>query len=188
MRTLSSGNLLVAGTGAGTVSIGNKSLISAGGDDIFIAEIDPSGQFIYADRFGGSGADNVVLASTSNGTVLWGGKYSSGFEFNAKLTTLLMGSATNAFVGVYRQRNATYSATRPIPFSGCLDHGGRLKDHSLFLKEDGSLWASGKNDFGQTGIDQYEYLDDLLSYPSNFSLSGSSSLTYVGNPNQETVK
>jgi hypothetical protein len=94
------GNLLVTGSFADTVTFGGDALMSAGMDDIFVAKLSPSGDVLWAKRFGDGdyqvgqaiavdAAGNVLLTGYFNGSVSFGGAplTSSGGEdvFVAKL-------------------------------------------------------------------------------------------------------
>jgi hypothetical protein len=57
VATDGAGNCLVTGQFCGTALFGNITLTSAGGNDIFIAKYDPSGNIIMAKRAGGSSDD-----------------------------------------------------------------------------------------------------------------------------------
>lgn len=55
------GNCLLTGGFVGTVSFGTISLTSTGGDDIFVAKLDTSGNWIWATKAGGAGgSDNGI--------------------------------------------------------------------------------------------------------------------------------
>jgi hypothetical protein len=69
------GNIFVAGTFAGTADFdpgaSTYTLTSAGGDDAFVAKLDPSGNFLWAQRLGGTTIDRANgVAVDSYGNVL----------------------------------------------------------------------------------------------------------------------
>lgn len=77
------GNLTIAGYFSGTVDFGGGVLSSAGGDDVFVVRLDPSGNHVWSQRYGdvqgdqgkGVGVDpqgNVYVAGTFRGTVDFG--------------------------------------------------------------------------------------------------------------------
>lgn len=78
------GNVLVTGYFKGTVNFGGGTLVSAGGEDIFVAKYDAAGNHLWSKRFGSSssdvglgiavdGSDNVLLTGHFNDTVNFGG-------------------------------------------------------------------------------------------------------------------
>lgn len=72
------GNVYITGSFSGTASFNpgddTAELVSAGGDDIFVSKFDDSGNFVWAKRMGGTGADvgNSVITDAS-------GVYSTGY-------------------------------------------------------------------------------------------------------------
>ncbi len=58
IATDGSGNSYVTGCFAGTATFGSSTLTSSGGSDIFIAKLDPVGNYLWARRGGGIGDDN----------------------------------------------------------------------------------------------------------------------------------
>jgi hypothetical protein len=77
-------NLLVAGTFAGSVDFGGGTLASAGGQDIFVASLDPTGGYRWAKRFGDAGdqqaasiavnqTGGIFITGAMSGTVDFGG-------------------------------------------------------------------------------------------------------------------
>jgi hypothetical protein len=82
----SAGNVYVAGSFKGTVSIGSKMLTATGAVDFFLAKLDPTGTVVFAQGFGApkeyqdpspvmavSTAGDVFLASGFAGTIDFGG-------------------------------------------------------------------------------------------------------------------
>lgn len=64
------GTIWVAGTFAGTMTLGASTLVSAGGDDGFVASFGPDGQARSARRLGGAEDDAITsVAVTSDGAV-----------------------------------------------------------------------------------------------------------------------
>ena len=77
-------NVVLAGAFSGSVDFGGGSLVSAGGDDIVVARLDPSGNHLWSERFGSAEDDEVsaasvdasgapVIAGFSGGAVDFGG-------------------------------------------------------------------------------------------------------------------
>ncbi len=74
------GNSYITGWFSGTVAAGADSLVGAGGEDIFIAKLDPNGDYLWAESLGSTGNDrgwgttldssgNIYTIGTFNGTV-----------------------------------------------------------------------------------------------------------------------
>jgi hypothetical protein len=59
-----SGNPVITGYFEGTVDFGGGPLTSAGGNDIFLAELNPSGAHLWSKRFGGAGDQNSLSVAT----------------------------------------------------------------------------------------------------------------------------
>jgi hypothetical protein len=86
----SAGFLYVAGQFQGTATFGSTTLTSAGGNDVFVAKLDANGNFLWATRAGGPGADHAAtVAVDSNGNVYIGGMSQNPATFGA--TTLAGG-------------------------------------------------------------------------------------------------
>ena len=78
------GNVVVAGSFAGSMTIGGQMLTSAGSQDIFLAKYDANGNVLWSQRFGGTGLDvgtavaidgarNIILTGNFRGPVSFGG-------------------------------------------------------------------------------------------------------------------
>jgi hypothetical protein len=78
------GNVVVVGYFAGAVDFGGGPLPSAGGQDIFVAKLDPGGAHLWSQRFGDAsdqhgthvavdGSGNVVVTGSMAGSVDFGG-------------------------------------------------------------------------------------------------------------------
>jgi len=77
------GNVVVLGWFEGTVNFGGGNLVSAGGDDIFMAKYNANGVHQWSQRFGSTGDDlplavasdgaNIFVTGYFNGTVNFGG-------------------------------------------------------------------------------------------------------------------
>lgn len=79
-----SGNIILAGTFAGSVDLGGGTLTSAGGSDFYLAKFDPQGSHLWSARFGGSQNEqtiaisvdsqgSIIVAATISGSVDFGG-------------------------------------------------------------------------------------------------------------------
>lgn len=64
LATDNSGNVLLCGTFSNQITIGSSTLVSAGGDDVFIAKYDGNGQVVWAKRAGGESIEYWAFVST----------------------------------------------------------------------------------------------------------------------------
>src|SRR6185369_13104181 len=73
-----------AGTFAGTINLGGANLVSQGGNDVWLAKLDPLGNHLWSKDIGGGsdqsvqgvavdGGGNVVVVGTMDGSVDFGG-------------------------------------------------------------------------------------------------------------------
>ena len=70
------GNAIWVGMFEGTIDIGGASLTSAGGGDMFVAKIDPSGHALWARSLGGAGEEaDLGLVIDGKGRVIVAGLY-----------------------------------------------------------------------------------------------------------------
>ncbi len=74
-----SGNVFISGTFSGTTVIGNVTLQSNGGQDVFVAATSSEGNFEWASSFGGPGTDynSGIKTDNANDLVLYGMFYDS---------------------------------------------------------------------------------------------------------------
>ena len=148
LEFLPSGNLLLAGTFQGTITIGSKTITSSGENDLFMAELTPGGQWVSALRHGGTGNDSATLTRNSSGDVFWGGNYSDGFAFNGQTYTSV--GSTKAFVALYA--NAQPSPNQTPVFTGSstftlVDGNGSTDNANFTLDANGTLKTAGSFDF-----------------------------------------
>jgi len=80
------GNVILTGSFEDTLDLGGGALKSAGGSDIFIAKLDPTGKPLWGKRFGDNGdyqqgnavavdkSGNIIVAGQFEGTVNFGGQ------------------------------------------------------------------------------------------------------------------
>lgn len=83
-----SGNCWVTGQFSGTASFGGIQLNSAGNADIFIAKLDPDGNFLWAKRAGGTSNDiaNSIAVDSHGNSFITGLFYSTAFFGKTQLT------------------------------------------------------------------------------------------------------
>ena len=91
------GNVYVAGGFSGTVDFNPGSatynLTSAGGLDAFVAKLDSSGNFVWADRFGGTGDDIAYGLAVDSANVYTTGYFNGTVDFNPGTGTANLASA-----------------------------------------------------------------------------------------------
>ena len=99
------GNTVVAGYFQGTVRVGNFTLTSAGGADVLVARISPTGQWLQAVQGGGAADDyayDLALDAAGNATVAGVFEVSSssqpGFTTTFGTTTLTATGSKDSFV------------------------------------------------------------------------------------------
>ena len=94
VATDATGNVYLAGTFSITIAIGTTTLVSAGGEDIFVAKWNPASQsYAWAQRAGGAGYDYVSALAVSGNSVYVTGYYQS--------SAATFGSTTLPSVGYY---------------------------------------------------------------------------------------
>jgi hypothetical protein len=130
-----SGDSFVTGNFQGTMTIGGKSLTSAGSDDGFIAKLDPNGNVLFAKRFGGVGSDfGTGITITSAGAIFVTGGFSGQVAFGA--TKLTSAGGYDGFVA---------KLTSAGQFSWAKRLGGAANDavDAVVVDAAGNVYASG---------------------------------------------
>jgi hypothetical protein len=78
----SAGDVVVIGTFSGSIDFGDGPLTSAGGDDIFVAKLDASGNHVWSKRFGdANNQQGTGVAVDSAGDVVVIGTFSGSIDF-----------------------------------------------------------------------------------------------------------
>jgi len=75
-------DVVLAGIFSGTASFGGDVLTSAGGADVFVAKLDPTGKHLWSKRFGGP-SDQLAndVAVDASGAIVLGGLYYHSIDF-----------------------------------------------------------------------------------------------------------
>ncbi len=95
--TVIGANLFVAGQYSGAATFGSSVLTNAGSSDVFVAQLDADGNWLWANRGGGTGNDFASAVATDANTNLYVvGNYSGSVAFGA--TTLTNAGNTDLFV------------------------------------------------------------------------------------------
>jgi hypothetical protein len=77
-----SGNIVVAGTFAGSINLGGGALASAGSTDFFVAKLDSTGAYQWGKRFGDMNAQPLIrLAVDATGAILLHGSFQGTVDF-----------------------------------------------------------------------------------------------------------
>jgi hypothetical protein len=131
----SSNNVLLTGSFMGTAdfdpSTGTANLTSAGGNDIFLAKYDASGNYVWAKRMGGTSTDvGMSLALDSTGNVLLTGYFKGVANFNPAGTANLTSAGGNDIF------LAKYDASGNYVWANKM--GGTNEDQGASLAIDGS--------------------------------------------------
>lgn len=105
------GNILLAGNFAGKINFGCGEMSSAGGQDIYLVRLGPTGECIASQRFGGTGDEfNTAVAISPTGVVYLTGRFSGMIDFgNGGMTSA---GSTDAFLVKLDSSLMTLSAAR----------------------------------------------------------------------------
>ena len=88
VATDASGNVVVTGYFQGTVDFGGGVLTSDGGDDIFLAKFDASGNHLWSERYGGSLSQyGWSVATDASGNVVLTGRFANTVDFGGGVLT-----------------------------------------------------------------------------------------------------
>ena len=149
------GNAVLAGLFAGSIDLGGGVLTSAGGDDAFVAKLDPNGNHLWSLRFGDASAQGATgVAVDAVGNVFVTGYFSGAVDFGGGALTSAGGQdvfvvrldANGNHVWSRRFGNSSNQAGAGVAvdpsgnvllvgtFSGSIDFGG------------GSLTSAGSTD------------------------------------------
>lgn len=152
-------NKFIIGTYYGTIKLGNQSVTSAGGSDIFVAKLDSSDNCLWLKSAGGTTNDfgNAIVTDTLGNIYIAGGfSESSAFgniNVNAK-------GLTDAFV----------ARISPVgDFIWAKNAGGYIDDRATGISADfsGNIYVSGsyydKCYFGSTSVEAEGYDDAFLA-------------------------
>jgi hypothetical protein len=174
------GNIYVSGLFHGTVDLDTgpaaRTLTSAGEDDSFLAKYTPSGEFVWARRIGGPGADVsaadgawISVAVAPNGTVAFGAAFTgtadiTGVNADGSVysppTTVTAAGTVDGLVGTLSP-DGTVGWTRTMGGVGAVMH-----PRPVGVTPDGSILVAGS--FTGT-VD----LDPTAGYPDNRDLLAS---------------
>lgn len=148
-----SNNVYITGFFSTTVdfdpSAGTFNLASAGGNDIFIAKLDPSGNFLWANKIGGIGADqgNSIVLDASNNVYVTGFFNGANVDFDTGAGTALKTSAGSSDVFVLKLNTSGV-------FNWVSTIGGTVIDEANGINIDasGNIYTTGRF-FGTSDFD-----------------------------------
>jgi len=140
IATDSSGNSYVTGCFYGTASFGNITLTSGGGNDIFVAKLDSDGNWIWAQKAGGTDSDfgyDIAIDSSGNSYVT--GYFAGTASFGD--TNLTSGGGNDIFIAKLDSNGNWPWAQRA---------GGSYWDmgYSIAIDSSGNSYVTGN--FGET--------------------------------------
>ncbi|MDJ1469362.1 SBBP repeat-containing protein [Xanthocytophaga flava] len=132
------GNSYVTGQIQGSAVFGTTTLISAGGNDIFIAKYDPNGNVIWVIRAGGSGNDDARgINIDKNGNCYITGSFRESAKFGTTTITAYNDGWSDMFLAKIDPNGnflwAKNTSTDPENQSG----------YGLEIDKDGSIYVSG---------------------------------------------
>src|SRR5204862_7837900 len=142
-----SGNLWVTGDFTGTVSYAGSPVTSAGGSDVFVLSVTPTGGLVSVANVGGSGDDVGQGIAVSPAGVFVTGSFSGTADFDPGTGTFNLTSAGGADAFVLRLDSAG-------GFVGAARMGGTADDagHGIAADSAGKVWVTGEFRFSTTGL------------------------------------
>jgi PKD repeat protein len=152
------GNSYVTGYYQGSISFGSLVLNAVGSNDVFVAKIDPSGTWLWAESAGGSGNDKAMGIVLGPGGVSYiTGSFSGTASFgNTDLTT---SGGTDVFIA---------SVTSDGDITGAVKAGGPINDtaNAIAIDAGGNCYITGSYTmsatFGGYDIAAAGSLDDIF--------------------------
>jgi hypothetical protein len=102
------GECVLTGSFRGSVDFGGGALTSAGGDDIFVAKLDASGNHLWSMVFGNSGGDSGnAVGLNSTGNIFMTGRFAGSVDFDG--STLMGEGGQDIFVFKMRPTGLPFS-------------------------------------------------------------------------------
>jgi len=179
---LPDGSLLNAGFFQGAGAFGSMTLNSAGGEDGYVMRLNPSGQVVWARRFGGTGSDRVRwMGVRADGTSLITGWFEGTITFGS--TTLTSAGNKDIFVAELDADGQVEWAKRA---------GGTGEDLPRFIgtRPDGGVLVAG-NFTGSATFDGATLTsagsDDVMVALLGYPVSAPSTVTATAGNGEATV-
>ncbi|MEM6345386.1 MAG: tail fiber domain-containing protein, partial [Bacteroidota bacterium] len=105
------GNVYVGGSFGNTATFGSFQRTSNGNDDVFVVKVDPSGQVLWVNSFGGTGLDNGgAIVSNPNGDIYLSGNFTGTVPFGS--TNLVSTGSQDIFITKLNTSGQTLWARR----------------------------------------------------------------------------
>ncbi|GAB4278282.1 MAG: hypothetical protein Fur0025_04730 [Oscillatoriaceae cyanobacterium] len=146
----SSGNTYITGWFSGNVVVGTDSLVGAGGNDIFIAKLDPSGNYLWAKSLGSTGEDRGWdITVDSNGNTYTTGWFSGTGTVVAGADSLVGAGGEDIFI-TKLDTNGNYLWAKSLGSTGNDRGSGITLDSNGDPHISGSF--TGTVDFNPSGI------------------------------------
>jgi hypothetical protein len=161
------GNSYVAGYFTGTLALGTTNLVSAGGDDIFVAKISPAGAVLWAAHCGGPGEDRATgLALDPNGDVVAVGWFDNNAVFGTNGAVAL--SVNLAAFTLRLSADGVLAGFHKADFSGAGAGILRVRNFAVAVDAAGAVYVAGKgddtNNFGGFTFGRPEVWSYLVKY------------------------
>lgn len=115
------GNLYATGSFDGSIDFGGGALMSAGGKDVFVVKLGPSGEHIFSKSFGDAAADQVGLsiAVGADGSAVITGHFAGSIDFGAG--SMMSAGGKDVFV-------AKLSSAGDVVWAGAFGGAGALQE------------------------------------------------------------
>ncbi|MBX2985445.1 MAG: SBBP repeat-containing protein [Bacteroidia bacterium] len=135
VATDTAGNTYITGNFNGAITFGSTTLTSKGGNDIFIAKINPTGEYLWAVRAGGVGQDRAnSIATDAVGNVYVTGSFTLMSYFGTD--TLTASNKSNIFISKLNT-NGDFVWTNQA--GGSMDDAG----YGITVDANGSVYVTG---------------------------------------------
>jgi hypothetical protein len=139
------GNSYLAGFFTGTLALGTTNLISAGGDDLFVAKVSPAGTVLWAAHCGGPGEDRATgVALDPNGDVVVVGWFDNNAVFG---TNGAVNLAVNVAAFTLRlSTDGVLTGFHKTDFSGPGASLLKVRNFAVAVDAAGGVYVAGKGD------------------------------------------
>ena len=164
-----SGDLVVSGSFTGSMKIGDQTLASAGGEDLFLARLTSAGDVVWARNTGGPDDQNATgLAVDGHGDLYLGGVFTVTADFGDGQPLAAAGKAAAGFLasfdGAGKPRWSRLFASPKV--SGAVDDVAARDDRILVTG-----FARGTASLAGMSVDMKEHSGFLTAFDSSGGLS-----------------